>query len=164
MNSTREELLDSTTRLYIRAAQILDPLRLQVWEEKGITFPQLRILFRVRAQPGIDLQTLAAGLGMSASAASQQVDKLVNRGFLHRSEDPCDRRRVRLELAEPGHQVTGEFSRASRGHVESVLAALTDEELTELHRLLGRLVSEAFGSQAAPSPTAATSSSREAGS
>src|SRR3990170_2670354 len=68
VNSSRQELLDSTTRLYIRAAQILDPLRLQVWEEKGITFPQLRILFRVRAQPGIDLQTLAAGLGMSASA------------------------------------------------------------------------------------------------
>jgi len=143
VDRTREQLQEEATKLYIRAAQLLDPLRLQVWEERGITFPQLRILFRTRAQPGIDLQTLATGLGMSASAASQQVDKLVNRGFILRTEDPQDRRRIRLEISDLGQQVTGEISRSSRRYLESLLAALSDDELADLERLLSRLLATA---------------------
>jgi DNA-binding MarR family transcriptional regulator len=152
MDTDREQLLHDTATLYTRAARVLDPVRLQVWESMGVTFPQLRILFRVRVRPGIDVRGLANGLGISPSAASQQVDKLVARDFLHRREDPDDRRHVRLELTELGRQATGEISRASRSRVESVLTSLTDDELADLQRLFGRLVS-----------AAATADARESG-
>ena len=143
MEPSRETMLHDTATLYSRASRVLDPVRLQAWEGMGVTFPQLRILFRVRAQPGLDVRGLAAGLGISPSAASQQVDKLVARGMLHRTENPDDRRHVRLELTELGEQAAGEISRASRSHVETVLSALTDDELADLHRLLGRVVAAA---------------------
>lgn len=143
MNEAPNNLMRETVTLYARAARMLDPMRLQVWEELGINFPQLRILFRVRAQPGIDLRTLAEQIGISASGASQQVDKLVARGFLVRQDDPDDRRRLSLELTERGQQATGEISRATRAFVESALSVLTPDELADFHRLLGRVLATA---------------------
>jgi DNA-binding MarR family transcriptional regulator len=140
MNELPDNLMRETVTLYARAARMLDPMRLQVWEELGINFPQLRILFRVRSHPGIDLRTLAEQIGISASGASQQVDKLVDRGFLVRQDDPEDRRRLSLELTERGQQATGEISRATRTFVESALSVLTPEELDDFHRLLGRVL------------------------
>lgn len=149
MNEIDDTLMQETITRYSRAARLLDPMRLQVWEEMGINFPQLRILFRVRAHPGIDLRTLAEHMGISASAASQQVDKLVDRKLLLRKDDPGDRRRLSLELSERGHQATGEISRASRSYLESALSTLTQADLTDLHRILGHILANA------PSPTAA---------
>lgn len=143
MTEADSTLMSETVTLYGRAARLLDPMRLQVWEEMDINFPQLRILFRVRANPGIDLRSLAEKMGISASAASQQVDKLVERDLLIRTNDPDDRRRLSLELAERGKQATGEISRASRSYLESALSVLSPEELADLHRLLGRILQTA---------------------
>ncbi len=143
MSELRDNLMQETVTRYARAARLLDPMRLQVWEEMGINFPQLRILFRVRAHPGIDLRTLAEHMGISASAASQQVDKLVDRNFVLRKDDPEDRRRLSLELTERGRQATGEISRASRSYLESALSSLSSDELTDLHRILGRVLANA---------------------
>lgn len=143
MSEVNDRLMQETITRYSRAARLLDPMRLQVWEEMGINFPQLRILFRVRAHPGIDLRTLAEHMGISASAASQQVDKLVDRDLLLRKDDPGDRRRLSLELTERGHQATGEISRASRSYLESALSSLSSDDLADLHRILGRILASA---------------------
>jgi DNA-binding MarR family transcriptional regulator len=139
MDANRESLLHDVASLYARASRVMDPVRLRVWEEMGITFPQLRILFRVRGRPGIDVRGLAEELGISPSAVSQQVDKLVQRGMLKRAEDPDDRRHVRLDLTQTGQQAAGEISRATHVMVESVLSGLSDAELRDLHRLLSRV-------------------------
>ncbi len=140
MNDQREALLQETAAVYGRAARVLDPVRLQVWESMALSFPQLRILFRIRNEPGIDVRTLASRMGISASGASQQVDRLVERGFVGRSDDLEDRRRVRLELTDLGHQATGEISRAARGRVAAVLAPLSDDDLRQLKVLLERVL------------------------
>lgn len=137
MTQSRESLLHDAATFFIRASNVLDTLRLQVWEGMGVTFPQLRILFRVRRQPGLDVRGLAASLGISPSAASQQVDKLVARGLLQRREKPEDRRYVSLELTESGQQATGEISRNNRNHIEGLLDGFSDNDLAELQRLLG---------------------------
>lgn len=140
-------LLHETAQVYARAARVLDPVRLQVWEAMGLTFPQLRIIMRVRANPGIDVRRLAVGLSISPSAVSQQVDRLVAKEFIARSDDPMDRRHVRLELTDLGKQAAGEISRATFAQVEQVLSALSDHELNDLKHLLERVVqaAEALG-------------------
>lgn len=140
MDAGREALLQETAAVYGRAARVLDPVRLQVWESMGLSFPQLRILFRIRNEAGIDVRTLASRMGISASGASQQVDRLVERGFVDRSDDADDRRRVRLELTDLGRQATGEISRAARGRLAAVLMPLSDDDLRQLKRLLERVL------------------------
>ncbi len=143
MSGDDDNLMREAITRYSRAARLLDPMRLQVWEEMGINFPQLRILFRVRAQPGIDLRTLAEQMGISASAASQQVDKLVDQDLVLRKDDPGDRRRLSLELTERGRQATGEISRASRSYLEAALSSLSHADLAELNRILGHILDNA---------------------
>jgi DNA-binding MarR family transcriptional regulator len=141
MNSEElDELIRETAVLCGRMARILDPVRLRVWEERGITFPQLRILFRVRLNPDIDLRSLADGLEISPSAASQQVDKLVERGLLLRSEDPQDRRRLRLSLTSQGEEAAGEYSRAAIDYSTRVVSVMSEADLSELRRLLNTLI------------------------
>lgn len=125
-----------TAILFGRATRLVDPMRLRMWEEQGITFPQLRILFRVRMHPEIDLRTLADGLSISPSAASQQVDKLVERGLLWRTEDPQDRRRLRLQLTPQAEESVGEYSRTVTEYISAILSRLSAKDLKELHRLL----------------------------
>ncbi len=139
----RETLVQNTASVYGRASGVLDPVRFQAWEKLGISFPQLRILFRVRAHPGMGVRGLSESLSISPSAVSQQVDKLVVRGLLRRSDNPEDRRHVILELTEEGEQATGEISRASHELIEPLLARLTDEELIDLNRTLSRVLEEA---------------------
>ena len=61
---------------------------------------------------GIDItggprQDLPSDLGVTKQAVSQVIDTLVNRGYLNRSPDPGDRRRITLELTERGQEVVG---------------------------------------------------------
>lgn len=135
-----DELIRETAVLCGRVARLLDPVRLRAWEERGITFPQLRILFRVRLNPEIDLRSLADGLQISPSAASQQVDKLVQRRLILRSEDPQDRRRLRLTLTSQGEEAAGEYSRALIDYSTRVVSLLSEDDLRDLRRLLGTLV------------------------
>lgn len=156
-DSTRDELLQAAAHLVMRTAAVLDPVRLQAWEEMGLTLAQLRILFRVRAQPGADVRRIAADIGITPSAVSQQVDKLVTRGLLSRQDKPEDRRYVQLQLTEAGHEATGQIRTVSRERVHAMLAHLSDDELRDLRRSLSTFLAQDTGWHR-PVPTTATSS------
>jgi len=66
---------------------------------------------------------LVRQLGVSKQAASQLIDTLVVRGYLERSADPQDRRRITIEATERG-----------RAAAEAIAAGVqaVDSELTEL--------------------------------
>jgi len=134
-----ETFLEEVATRYIRASRVLDDVRLRAWEEWGLSFPQLRILFNVRNQPGIGVREIAVAFGISRSAVSQQVDKLVTRNLLRRNDDPDDRRHLRLELTEEGARATGELSRATREKVRALLGRLDKDQLQDLNRLLAIL-------------------------
>ncbi|CAN5793118.1 hypothetical protein BH23CHL2_BH23CHL2_21390 [soil metagenome] len=150
MNDRRDELLSDVALLFSRSTRVLDPIRLQVWDDLGIAQPQLRILFRVRANPGIDLRGLAAELGISPSAASQQVDKLVERQLLERKPDRRDRRRLQLKLTELGVSATRAISGAAMDYVISLLDNFEEEDLKTLQRALQAVIQAA---EAAPLPS-----------
>lgn len=143
-----DSLLTQTAHLFGRATRLLDPIRLRMWEDQGITFPQLRILFRVRMHPDIDLRTLADGLAISPSAASQQVDKLVDRGLMCRAEDPQDRRRLRLKLTPQAEESIGEYAHTATEYTSAILSRLSAKDLKEFNRLL--LTIEELNSPAPP--------------
>jgi DNA-binding MarR family transcriptional regulator len=151
MDANKEELLSEVALLFSRSTRVLDPIRLQVWDSLGITQPQLRILFRVRANPGIDLRGLAAELRISPSAASQQVDKLVERNLMERAPDPRDRRRLQLKLTDLGMTATRAISNASIEYVSSLLGVMSVEDLTHFRRLLDTVL---VAAEKAPPPSA----------
>ena len=88
-----------------------------------------------RASPG----DLARDLRVSGAGITGRLDGLEKRGFLKRTVDPEDRRRVDIEVTKEGAAV---WRRAMepRGHAENELAsALSRKELATLNRLLKKL-------------------------
>lgn len=132
--------LDAAVSAFVRATRLLDRVRLHVWDERGITLPQLRILFQVRETPGIGGRELARALDVSASNITQQVDKLEARGLLARAGRPEDRRQVSHTLTAEGVAVAGEISSAARAELSSLLGQLTPGERADLTRVLNRVV------------------------
>lgn len=67
-----------------------------------LSVPQFRALHYVGGATTASLSELAAHLGLSLPSMSKQVDVLLARGLLSRTEDPVDRRRVVLRLTAEG--------------------------------------------------------------
>jgi DNA-binding MarR family transcriptional regulator len=89
---------------------------------------------------GAPLSQIITELGVSKQAAGQLVDTLVARGYLERSPDPDDRRRLTITLTERGHAAAATV----RAAVEQVDAALLDavgaEYVAHTRATLGALI------------------------
>ena len=67
--------------------------------ELNITYTQMIILDFVRENEGISLKKLADTMGITSSAATQQVNNLVKKGYLVREENSVDRRLLKIRLS-----------------------------------------------------------------
>jgi DNA-binding MarR family transcriptional regulator len=99
------------------------------------------------ARLGAPLSQIIKELGVSKQAAGQLVDTLVARGYLDRSVDPEDRRRLTISLTDRGHAAAA----AARAAVERMDAELARrvgaEYVAHTRATLGALI-EAHGEEA----------------
>jgi DNA-binding MarR family transcriptional regulator len=79
------------------------------------------------ANGGSPLSEIIRQLGVSKQAAGQLVDALVVRGYLDRSPDPDDRRRMTVTLTERGH-LAASAVRSAVERVDADLAARVGSE------------------------------------
>ena len=74
-------------------------------DESELSPSQVNILMRLHFRGKCDVSDIGAGLGVSKAAASQSVDRLVQRDLLQRVEDPVDRRFKRVTLTKRGESL-----------------------------------------------------------
>ena len=128
---------------YWKAFTIVDPLRLDAWGERGITLPLLRVLAFVREHPGASAGAIADYLGISPSATTNLVDRLVEPGLLRREAQQTDRR-VSLNFVEDaGAQVLSDAVDRGSAFMTDILHELTPPELERLTTSLERLTAAA---------------------
>jgi len=72
------------------------------------------------------IREIAGGLGISLSAASQLVDKLVKRGLATRRESEDDRRLTQVGLTECGSTVVKEMRERRSAWFESMIGAMPE--------------------------------------
>jgi DNA-binding MarR family transcriptional regulator len=82
---------------------------------------------------------LPADLGVTKQAVSQLIDTLVNRGFLERSADPDDRRRIALKLTERGEQVVAAVSRGVEAVDTQLRERVSPEQIQSMRSALRAL-------------------------
>ena len=80
---------------------------------------------------------LAAATGLSPGAITTLVDRLETDGYLRRTRDEVDRRRVVIELTELAHELVAELY-GPLGAGYEWLAQLSDEQVTLLVDFLHR--------------------------
>ena len=79
------------------------------------------------ARTGSPLSEVIAALGVSKQAAGQLVDTLVGRGYLARSPDVDDRRRLTITLTDRGRDAAA-ITRSAVQRVDADLLALVGPE------------------------------------
>ena len=134
---------------YWTLVHYVDTLRLRAWEDRGLTLPQLRILFQIRRQPGATTNALARQLGLTAPTVSGLIDKLVRAGLVARGQRAEDRRVIPLSLTEEGAAAVGEIREGSRALL-SVLAADLGPDLERVTETLELLAAAIERRQARP--------------
>lgn len=112
----------------------------------GLSLPQFNTLMKVYYGGGCGLSEITSHLDVTAAAASQLVDGLVQRGLLERSEAEHDRRAKHITLTgkgralvERGIEARSGWTKDLTGHLnvaqrEAIAAAL--HQLTEAARQL----------------------------
>src|SRR5690348_11848133 len=111
-------------KAYWAAVHYVDTRRMRAWEERGITLPQLRVLFQLRAQPGATTNLLARRLALTVPTVSGLVDKLARNGLVERGQHPDDRRVIPLTLTADGKAIVGEIREGNRAHLATLSAEL----------------------------------------
>jgi DNA-binding MarR family transcriptional regulator len=118
-------------RHFMRALQVERARRgTDPWYACPMTMPQLRALSLIAAsQRGLSSRELATMLAVGASAITPLVDRLVERGFARRNEDPHDRRIARLEATENGAALLERMATGQGDVIRDILAHLDPAEL-----------------------------------
>jgi DNA-binding MarR family transcriptional regulator len=110
--------------------------------ESGLSMSQLGALFQVYRIGCSGVTDLGDDLGVTSSAASQLLDRLVQYGLIRRTEDPGDRRAKRILLTDKGLRVIQESIRARQGWVAELADTLSESEkeasIAALHILIDR--------------------------
>lgn len=92
--------------------------------EDIVTSPQLRVLVMIATRGPQTLGGVAAELGVHASNATRTCEKLVRAGFIERTEDPADRRFVRVTLTPAGRALVERVISHRRAALADVLAGM----------------------------------------
>lgn len=112
-------------------------------QRAGLSLAENLVLCQVAMAPGgrLRMVEIAHLLGIGKSAVTKTVDRLEERGWLVRRRDGEDRRAVHATLTPAGTDV---FQRVQPVFADAVLSHLTGPlsaaEVTELRRLLGKLL------------------------
>ncbi|WP_265445419.1 MarR family winged helix-turn-helix transcriptional regulator [Flexivirga meconopsidis] len=91
---------------------------------ESLTMTQFRLLVVLSNAGTVRLNQLADALGVNASTALRTVDRLIAAGLVSRTENPDDRREVRLSLTSDG---------------AATVERATDRRRTELARIVDRM-------------------------
>jgi len=139
----------------MKSVQITQPLRewmdvfmhrsMRGWNQfaksTGLSMPQFSILMQLHHKGPCGMSEISERFDVSAAAASQLVDKLVQAGYIERTEDPHDRRAKLLKLSASGARLvddgiqeryrwlddlTSKISAADQTKINEALTLLTD--------------------------------------
>jgi DNA-binding MarR family transcriptional regulator len=89
---------------------------------------------------GVPLGQLVRELRISKQAAGQLVDTLVMRGYLDRTVDPEDRRKLNLALTERGRAAAATLAEAREKISAELVARIGADDVERMRRALAALV------------------------
>ena len=103
-------------------------------EDDGLTPAQIRVLRHVHLHKRPSVRSIADGLMVSPPAATQLVNKLVDKGLVERSERKEDRRAVDVRLTPRGRKLSRRLLNDRRRRLSRLLARMPARSQQELAR------------------------------
>lgn len=132
-------------RAFGEAVNLVEPLRIRFWHQRGLTLAQVALLFQLHERNAQAVGELAEAMHVRPSAITGLTDRLAQAGFVRRRHDLVDRRIVRVELTGAAFRVLDEIRVETRLFLGRALESLGEVRSEQLAELLEALV-EAVGS------------------
>ena len=101
-------------------------------------------LMQVRAILPCNLGRIMEITGLTSAGASIFVDKLVQQGYLTRTDDPGDRRNLRIGVTAKGRTLLNGIEERLNAYIFSYFDTCTEEELADIARTT-RLINRKIG-------------------
>lgn len=114
-------------------------------KNSGLSMPQFGILMQLYHKGTCNLSDISQHFETSNAASSQLVDKLVQAGYLDRTEDPSDRRTKMITLRRLGLEMIKNSMRERYRWVDELSTQLTPEEQEQVRsamQLMSRVVTQ----------------------
>ena len=89
------------------------------------------------------MSEISERVDVSAAAASQLVDKLVQAGYIERTEDPSDRRAKLLKLSAKGAKLVDDGIQERYRWMDELTSRLSAVDQTKISEALSMLTEEA---------------------
>lgn len=105
--------------------------------------PQFSILMQLHYKGVCGLSEISERFDVSAAAASQLAEKLVQSGYLERAEDPSDRRAKLLRLSSSGEKLVSEGIQERYRWMDEVTSKLSTEDSAKVAEALNILTNAA---------------------
>lgn len=134
-----DECVEQAHALFRSLVQATLARMTQDWADRGLSLPQIRLLLVLFHIAPATIGQVADHLHIGQSAASLQVDKLVQAHLAERTEDPADRRRAIVRLTEAGETLLGR-QRAGQQRLHAILDKLDDTQLTTVINTLTTII------------------------
>ena len=108
----------------------------QFMQKTGLSFSQVHILMSLFHGKPCGVSAVGEEMGVTNAAASQAVERLVQMGLLHRSEDPGDRRSKRLGLTDAGYELIQSGIKARSQWMTDIANNLDNDQKTAIIKTL----------------------------
>ncbi len=140
-----------------KSTQITQPLRawmdvfmhrsMRGWnhfaKSTGLSMPQFSILMQLHYKGPCGMSEISERFDVTAAAASQLVDKLVQAGYIERTEDPSDRRAKLLKLSTKGAKLVDDGIQERYRWMDDLASKLSAADQTKISEALSILTEEA---------------------
>jgi DNA-binding MarR family transcriptional regulator len=133
------ELLGSVQVFSGAVRSVLEEKLLRETAGGRLTFSRFKLLKLVAVTDSRTIGDVAAFLGVSNTAASKAVDKLVRRRLLRRTEGHTDRRASELSLTGEGRRLLSAYEAARDEKLTEIFSACVPEQLCGTVATLDRL-------------------------
>jgi DNA-binding MarR family transcriptional regulator len=130
----------SGARVFAKAVRdVIEGAVLQEVAGTKLSMPQLKLLYLVAHVDSVTIGDAAAFLGVSSSAASKTVEKLVRRRLLRRSDIQGDRRSSQLSPTESSRRLLQMYEEARNRKAVEIFSQYSPDVLRHIAELLDHL-------------------------
>lgn len=108
------------------AAELMEVLwgRGREVDSSPVSASQLKVLFVLDGEDGVNLRTLTERLGSTPPSVSRLCDRLEAVGFVKRTANPSSRRELRLWLSESGRAFLRDLRSRREAEFQAVIARM----------------------------------------
>jgi DNA-binding MarR family transcriptional regulator len=134
-----DSLVDEIVDLFHEVWKARGRSTTSAWMDLQLTLPQFKMLVVVSQSVSSTVGCIAEHLGVGESTASYLVERLVQAGFVERTEDPSDRRRAMIRLSRGGRTLLEKLV-GPQNWPSAQLRDIDTEDLAALRRGLEAVV------------------------